>query len=125
MLFRVVESPCRMATWWITNEEAQDTEFMNSLKLNIRKYQRQDYLTATFLSGNQNLESNTRQLMKHNYELSSARNSLALTEECKAVSICYKCCQQFLVATFIPIIALERKLCYNVARRKCERSGQH
>jgi hypothetical protein len=105
-----------MATWWITSEEAKDTEFMNSLKLNIRKYQRQDYLTATFLSGSQNLESNTRQLMKHNYELHSAKGSLALAEEGKAFSICCQCCMEFQVATFILIIALEQEMCYNVAR---------
>ena len=116
MLFRVVESPCRMATWWITSEEAKDTEFMNSLKLNIRKYQRQDYLTATFLSGSQNLESNTRQLMKHNYELHSAKCSLALAEECKAFSICCQWRLKFQATTFILIIALEQEICYYVAR---------
>jgi hypothetical protein len=54
--------------------------------------------------------------MKHNYELHSAKGSLALAEECKAFSICCQCCMEFQVATFILIIALEQEMCYNVAR---------
>ena len=125
MVFKTTDVPCRMATWWLTTEESKDTELLSSLKPTIRQYQRKGYVTATFLSGNGDLETSTHQLMKHNFQLHAANNSLAPDDGGEAVSICCKCCQEILVATFILIVALVRRMCYNVARKIYERSGQH
>jgi len=125
MLFKATETPCRMATWFLTTEESKDTELLSSLKPKIRHYQQKGYVTATFFSGNSDLETSTHQLMKHNYQLHAANDSLAPDDGCKAVSICCKCCQKILMATFILIIALDQWMCYNVARKINERSGQH
>lgn len=125
MVFKTTELPCRMATWWLTTEESKDTELLSSLKPKIRQYQRKGYVTATFFSGNGDLESSTHQLMKHNFQLHAASSSLAPDDGCKAVSICCKCCHIIPKATFILIVALGREKCYNVARKINERSGQH
>lgn len=89
MIFKTVDIPCPMATWWLTTEESQNTEFMCALTPVIRQYQRKGYVTATFLSGEQDLECCTHQLMKHNYELRSSNASLVPFLGCKAVAICY------------------------------------
>lgn len=110
MVFRAIDAPCRMATWWLTTEEANDKELISSLKPKIRQYQQQGYVTATFLSGNGDLETNTHQLMKHNFQLYAANNSLAPDDGCKAVSICCKYCQENPLATFILFVALGCKV---------------
>ena len=125
MIFKTTELPCRMATWWLTTGESKDTELLSSLKPKVRHYQRKGYVTATFLSGNSDLETSTHQLMKHNFQLCAANDRLAPDDGGKAVSICCKCCLIIPVATFILIVALGRRICYNVARKINERSGQH
>lgn len=71
MILRTQETPCRMATWWLTNSEAADTELNKTLRASIRKYQKAGYMTATFRSGREDLEENTQKLMRHNFELQS------------------------------------------------------
>lgn len=71
MVLRTQDTPCRMASWWLTNAEAADSEFNKSLRADMRKYQKAGYLTAIFRSGREDLEDNTMRLMKHNYELQS------------------------------------------------------
>ena len=125
MVFKTTDVPCRMATWWLTTEESKDTELLSSLKPKIRHYQQNGYVTATFFSGNSDLETSTHQLMKHNFQLHAANSSLVPDDGDKAVSICCKCCQEILVTTFILIVALACRVCYNVARKIHERSVQH
>ena len=60
-----------MATWWLTNSEAADTELNKTLRASIREYQKAGYMTATFRSGREDLEENTQKLMRHNFELQS------------------------------------------------------
>ena len=71
MILRTQETPCRMATWWLTNSEAADTELNKTLRASIREYQKAGYMTATFRSGREDLEENTQKLMRHNFELQS------------------------------------------------------
>lgn len=71
MVLRTQDTPCRMASWWLTNAEAADSEFNKSIRADMRKYQKAGYLTAIFRSGREDLEDNTMRLMKHNYELQS------------------------------------------------------
>lgn len=125
MIFKIVDIPCPMATWWLTTEESRNPEFMNSLKPIIRHYQRKGYATATFLSGDQDLEACTHRLMKHNYELHMAQSSLAPDKGCKALSICCDFYYNLLWSTFILSVAFLSAACYNVAVKKHKRSGQH
>ena len=71
MILRTQETPCRMATWWLTTSEAADPELNKTLRASIRKYQKAGYMTATFRSGREDLEENTQKLMRHNFELQS------------------------------------------------------
>lgn len=118
MIFKTVDIPCPMATWWLTTEESRNPEFMNSLKPTIRQYQRKGYATATFLSGDHDLEACTHHLMKHNYELHLTQSSLAPNEGCKAFYICCKYCRILLWSTLILCIAFPATICYNVAIKK-------
>lgn len=71
MILRTQETPCRMATWWLTSSEAADTELNKTLRASIREYQKAGYMTATFRSGREDLEENTQKLMRHNFEILS------------------------------------------------------
>lgn len=125
MIFKIVDIPSPMATWWLTTEESRNPEFMNSLKPTIRHYQRKGYSTATFLSGDQDLEACTHRLMKHNYELHMAQSSLAPDKGCKALSICCKFFYNLLWSTLILSVVFLLVVCYNVAVKKHKRSEQH
>ena len=74
MVLRVMDTPCRMASWWLTNAEAADPELNITLRASIREYQKAGYMTATFRSGRENLEENTQKLMRHNFELQLKAN---------------------------------------------------
>lgn len=120
MILKTQEAPCRMATWWLTKSEAGDAEFNKSLRVSIREYQKAGYVTATFCSGRENLEENTRQLMSHNFELQSKAN-LAPADGGEAffINIIFSCiintCNTYI------LIAFSDSIRYNVAMNICKK----
>lgn len=124
MILKTQETPCRMATWWLTKSEAGDAEFNKSLRVSIREYQKAGYMTATFCSGRENLEENTRQLMSHNFELQSKAN-LAPVDGGEAFLLILVSLIYLIRATLIFLVAFSDSIRYNVAMNLCKRSEQH
>ena len=56
----------KLASWWLTNEDANNEELMSSVKARVKEYQRSGYMTVTFYSGTGDLMAQTRQLLKNN-----------------------------------------------------------
>ncbi len=51
---------------WLTNKEKRDQALQEKLKLLYRDYKAQNYLVAVFLSGTENLEQRTSDLLCYN-----------------------------------------------------------
>ena len=51
---------------WLTREERDDLAFRESLKTMYQKYKEQKYLVAVFLSGEEELYQQTRDLLLYN-----------------------------------------------------------
>lgn len=51
---------------WLTREEKDDLTFRESLKPMYQKYKEQKYLVAVFLSGEEDLYQQTRDLLLYN-----------------------------------------------------------
>lgn len=51
---------------WLTNKEKRDQVLQEKLKLLYRDYNAQNYLVAVFLSGTENLEQRTSDLLCYN-----------------------------------------------------------
>ena len=99
MVLKITEAPSRMATWWVTKNEANDIELMNSLKPQIKEYQRKGYMTIRFVSGDRDPVASTYQLMKHNFELNVTNSCLAPNNGCEVVFIYCQLWNIILVAT--------------------------
>lgn len=56
----------KLACWWLTNDDANNAELMNSVKASIKEYQRSGYMTVTYRSGAGDLKTQTHQLLKNN-----------------------------------------------------------
>ena len=53
-------------TFWLTREERDDPAFRESLKPIYQQYKDQNYLVAVFLSGEEDLYQQTRDLLLYN-----------------------------------------------------------
>lgn len=51
---------------WLTRDETNDQQFLESLKPLYRRYQAQHYLVAVFYSGEEDLYQQTRDLLLYN-----------------------------------------------------------
>lgn len=51
---------------WLTRDETNDKQFLESLKPLYRRYQAQHYLVAVFYSGEEDLYQQTRDLLLYN-----------------------------------------------------------
>lgn len=69
MKFEVKDAPRKIATFWISAEEAEDKVFMASLKPQFAIWKDKGYLPVVMESGKGRLEDSLYLLMKHNYEL--------------------------------------------------------
>lgn len=56
----------KLACWWLTNDDANNEELMNSVKASIKEYQRKGFSTVTYRSGAGDLKTKTHQLLKNN-----------------------------------------------------------
>ena len=64
----VVDDIKKRVEIWLTREEREDVILRESLKEIYAGYKRKKYLVVTFESGNQNLFTNTRDLLLANRE---------------------------------------------------------
>lgn len=61
-----VKQPSKVVELWLTREESNDQQFLDSLKPLYRQYQGQNYLVAVFYSGEEDLYQQTRDLLLYN-----------------------------------------------------------
>ena len=61
-----VKEQSRIVELWLTREEKDDLAFRESLKPIYQEYKEQKYLVAVFLSGEEDLYQQTRDLLLYN-----------------------------------------------------------
>ena len=61
-----VKERSRVVELWLTKEEKNDIQFLDSLKLLCRQYKAQNYMVAVFYSGEKDLYQLTRDLLLYN-----------------------------------------------------------
>lgn len=61
-----VKEQSRIVELWLTREERDDSAFRESLKPIYQQYKDQNYLVAVFLSGEEDLYQQTRDLLLYN-----------------------------------------------------------
>ena len=64
-----VNEQFKFASVWLTNEEKDNAEIINSLQPLIEKYKKMKYKFVVFQSGKQNLLDLTKDLLAHNKNL--------------------------------------------------------
>lgn len=68
-----VREKSKIVELWLTREEKNDPEFRESLKPIYQQYKAQKYLVAVFLSGEENLYEQTRDLLLYNRRRSAEK----------------------------------------------------
>ena len=61
-----VKDQSKVVELWLTQDETNDQQFMESLKPLYRQYQAQNYMVAVFYSGEEDLYQQTRDLLLYN-----------------------------------------------------------
>ena len=61
-----IREQSKIVELWLTREERDDPAFRESLKPMYQKYKEQKYLVAVFLSGEEELYQQTRDLLLYN-----------------------------------------------------------
>ena len=61
-----IRDESKIVELWLTREEKDDLAFWESLKPIYQKYKEQKYLVAVFLSGEEDLYQQTRDLLLYN-----------------------------------------------------------
>ena len=61
-----IKEQSRIVELWLTREERDDPAFRESLKPIYQQYKDQNYLVAVFLSGEEDLYQQTRDLLLYN-----------------------------------------------------------
>ena len=61
-----IRDESKIVELWLTREETDDLAFRESLKPMYQKYKEQKYLVAVFLSGEEDLYQQTRDLLLYN-----------------------------------------------------------
>ena len=72
---------------WLTREERDDSAFRESLKPIYQQYKNQKYLVAVFLSGDENLYQQTRDLLLYNRRRQAEKEVLAQKQEQQAMTM--------------------------------------
>ena len=61
-----VKEQSKVVELWLTREEKENKTFLDSLKPLYRQYKAQNYLVVVFLSGEEDLYQQTRDLLLYN-----------------------------------------------------------
>lgn len=68
-----VKEHSKVVELWLTRDETNDQQFLDSLKPLYRQYQAQHYLVAVFCSGGEDLYQQTRDLLLYNRRRSAEK----------------------------------------------------
>ena len=80
MMFYVDEER-KVASWWVSREEQQDENIVDSLRPQFKEWKAKGYLPVIFRSGSDDLEDCTHDLMKYNFVLEAKRRVAAAKNE--------------------------------------------
>lgn len=69
-----VKEHSKVVELWLTRDETNDQQFLESLKPLYRQYQAQHYLVAVFYSGEEDLYRQTRELLLYNRRRLAEKN---------------------------------------------------
>ena len=72
---------------WLTRKERDDPAFRESLKPIYQQYKDQNYLVAVFLSGEEDLYQQTRDLLLYNRGRQAEKEVLAQKQERQAMTM--------------------------------------
>ena len=72
---------------WLTREERDDSAFRESLKPIYQQYKDQNYLVAVFLSGEEDLYQQTRDLLLYTRRRQAEKEVLAQKQEQQAMTM--------------------------------------
>ena len=72
---------------WLTREEKNDPAFRESLRPLYQKYKDQKYLVAVYLSGEEDLYQQTRDLLLYNRRRQAEKEVLAQKQEQQAMTM--------------------------------------
>ena len=61
-----VKEESKVVELWLTRDETNDKQFLESLKPLYRQYKAQNYMVAVFYSGEEDLYQQTRDLLLYN-----------------------------------------------------------
>lgn len=68
-----IKEHSKVVELWLTRDETNDQQFLDSLKPLYRQYQAQHYLVAVFYSGAEDLYQQTRELLLYNRRRSAEK----------------------------------------------------
>lgn len=69
-----VKEHSKVVELWLTRDETNDQQFLESLKPLYRQYQAQNYMVAVFYSGEEDLYRQTRELLLYNRRRLAEKN---------------------------------------------------
>ena len=69
----------KIVYYWLSKHERDDLELRKVIKPEQREWKKKGYQVCVFLSGNESLIENTKELLLHNKEVIAAKSSLPNT----------------------------------------------
>ena len=69
-----VKEHSKVVELWLTRDETNDQQFLESLKPLYRQYQAQNFMVAVFYSGEEDLYRQTRELLLYNRRRLAEKN---------------------------------------------------
>ena len=82
-----IRDESKIVELWLTREERDDPAFRESLKPIYQQYKDQKYLVAVFLSGEEDLYQQTRDLLLYNRRRQAEKEVLAQKQEQQAMTM--------------------------------------
>ena len=82
-----IRDESKIVELWLTREEKDDLAFWESLKPIYQEYKEQKYLVAVFLSGEEELYQQTRDLLLYNQRRQAEKEVLAQKQEQQAMTM--------------------------------------
>ena len=82
-----VREESKIVELWLNRAEKEDAAFRESLKLLYQTYKAQNYLVAVFLSGEEELYQQTRDLLLYNRRRQAEMEVLEQRQEQQAVTM--------------------------------------
>lgn len=80
-----VKQPSKVVELWLTRDEKNDQQFLESLKPLYRQYKAQNYMVAVFYSGEEDLYQQTRDLLLYNRRRAAEKHAQKQRQQAMAL----------------------------------------